>query len=200
MLTRLKLKRGEGNLVSAKNNPQPRRVREPPPRAIEAASSMSSREGEAPEEMDPKEEERVFWKAFLDMTEMVRILYQERNDRIAREGSKNQREGGDSSGGKKHNYKSKKGKGGNGDPPSPSSSSSSTSVNQSHKSKTTGKNPFLNIDAKFELPMFNSEVNAEKLDNWIRNLEVYLRIQNLHDDDTKIQLASLRMDGAALVW
>ena len=48
--------------------------------------------------------------------------------------------------------------------------------------------------------MFNGEVNVEKLDNWIRQLEVYLRIQNLHDDDTKIQLASLRMDGAALVW
>ena len=47
--------------------------------------------------------------------------------------------------------------------------------------------------------MFNGEVNAEKLDNSIRQLEVYLRIQNLHDDDTKIQLASLRMDGAALV-
>ena len=48
--------------------------------------------------------------------------------------------------------------------------------------------------------MFNGEVNAEKLDNWIRQLEVYLRIQKLHDDDTKIQLASLRMDGATLVW
>ena len=48
--------------------------------------------------------------------------------------------------------------------------------------------------------MFNIEVNAKKLGNWIRKLEVYLRIQNLHDDDTKIQLASLRMDGAALVW
>ena len=48
--------------------------------------------------------------------------------------------------------------------------------------------------------MFNGEVNAKKLDNWIRQLEVYLRIQNLHDDDTKIQLASLRMEGATLVW
>ena len=75
MLTRLKLKRGKGNLVSAQTNPKPRRVIEPPPRALEAASSMSSREGEAPEEMDPKEEERVFQKAFFDMTEMVRILY-----------------------------------------------------------------------------------------------------------------------------
>ena len=48
--------------------------------------------------------------------------------------------------------------------------------------------------------MFNGEVNAEKLDNWIRQLEIYLRIQNLHEDYTKIQLASLRMEGAALLW
>ena len=75
MLTRLKIKRGEGHLVSAQNNPQPRRDREPPPRAIKAASSMSSREGEASEYFDPKEEERVFRKALLDMTKMVRILY-----------------------------------------------------------------------------------------------------------------------------
>ena len=47
--------------------------------------------------------------------------------------------------------------------------------------------------------MFNGEVNAENIDNWIRQLEVYLRIQNLHDDDTKIQLASLRLEGASLV-
>ena len=48
--------------------------------------------------------------------------------------------------------------------------------------------------------MFNGEVNAKNLDNWIRQLEVYLRIHNLQDDDTKIQLASLRMEGEALVW
>ncbi|MBO1694909.1 hypothetical protein HJW54_21990, partial [Bacteroides uniformis] len=52
---------------------------------------MSSREEEAREEMDSKKEERIFQKAFLDMTEMVRIIYQERNDRIAGEGSKNQK-------------------------------------------------------------------------------------------------------------
>ena len=48
--------------------------------------------------------------------------------------------------------------------------------------------------------MFNGEVNAENIDNWIRHLEVYLRIHNLHDDDTKIQLASLILEGASLVW
>jgi len=48
--------------------------------------------------------------------------------------------------------------------------------------------------------MYNGEVNAEKLDNWIRKLEVYCRIQNLQEDDIKIQLASLRMEGETLVW
>ena len=48
--------------------------------------------------------------------------------------------------------------------------------------------------------MYNGEVNAEKLENWVRQLEVYCRIQNFQDDDTKIQLASLRLEGATLVW
>ena len=152
MLNRLKLQRGEGQLVREQFNPQLRRARVPlhPPSisssvALESATSMSSREGEVHEEMDSKEEERVFRKSFLDMTKMVRILYQERNDEIAGEGSRNQREG-DSSRGKKDKDESKKGNGGNGDPSSPSSSSSSTSssstsVNQSHKTKTSLRNP-----------------------------------------------------------
>ena len=48
--------------------------------------------------------------------------------------------------------------------------------------------------------MYNGEVNAEKLDNWIRQLEVYCRIQNLHEDDINIQLDSLWMEGSTLVW
>ena len=115
MLSRLKLKKGEAQLVRAQANPQPRRAREPfhppyitHPRVTEEASSMSSREGESPEDIDPKEEELVFQKSFLDMTEMVRILYQERNDRLEGEGSKHHKEGEGSSGGKKSDDKSKK--------------------------------------------------------------------------------------------
>eukprot|EP00253_Pinus_taeda_P010660 PITA_10660 len=133
---------------------------------------------------------------------MVKILYQERNEKLAGEGSKHPLEGEGSSGGKKDDDHSKKGHGGNGDPPPPSSppSSSSSSSSSVHKHRSSGKSLFLKLDVKFELPMFNGEVNAKKLDNWIRQLEVYLRIQNMHDDAAKIQLASLRMDGAALVW
>ena len=129
---------------------------------------------------------------------MVRVLYQERNERLEGEGSKLHEEGQGSSGGHNDEEKSKKGNGGNGgsgkspSSPSPVSSSTSSLVHQSHKSKNTDKIQFLKLDVKFELLMFNGEFNAENLDNWIRQLEVYLRIHNLHDDDTKIQLA--------LVW
>ena len=49
---------------------------------------MPPEEEEIHEEVDPKEDERVFRKAFLDMTEMVRVIYQERNERLEGEGSK----------------------------------------------------------------------------------------------------------------
>ena len=150
------------------------------------------------------EDEKTFRKAFFDMTEMVKVLYEERNTRLQGESSKPPKGEGSLGGGS-----------GNGDkpPPSPPSSSSSSSQASSpsstnttlththhHTSKGTRKSPFLKLDVKIELPMYNGEVNAEKLDNWIRQLEVYCRIQNLQEDDIKIQLASLRMEGAALVW
>jgi hypothetical protein len=104
--------------------------------------------------------------------------------------------------------------GGNGasPPPSPppssssssSSSSSTSSKNLPHSPKGHGKTPLqipsLKLDIKFELPIYNGEVNAEKLDNWIRQIEVYSRIQKIQDDETKIQLASLRLDGSTLIW
>ena len=110
----------------------------------------------------------MFSKAFLDLTEMVRVLYQERNERLEGEGSKIHKEGEGSSGGHNYEDKYKKGNGGNGDsgnsPSSPSYSSSSTSisssVNHSHKVKYTCKIHFLKLDVKFELPKFYGEVNA----------------------------------------
>jgi hypothetical protein len=89
-------------------------------------------------------------------------------------------------------------------PPSPPpSSSSSSSTSSKHlpngHGKTPSQIPSLKLDIKFELPLYNGEVNAEKLDNWIRQIEVYSRIQKIQDDETKIQLASLILDGSALV-
>ena len=58
----------------------------------------------------------------------------------------------------------------------------------------------LKLDIKFELPMYNGELNAEKLDNWIRQIEVYCSIQKFIEDNIKIQLASLRLRGTVLIW
>ena len=60
--------------------------------------------------------------------------------------------------------------------------------------------PQLKLDIKFELPMYNGEINAEKLDNWIRQIEVYCRIQKFTKDNINIQLASLRLGGTAFNW
>ena len=134
---------------------------------------------------------------------MVKVLYEERNSRLY----------GESSDPPKANLeKPPKGNGGNCykkplPPPfswissSPSSSSTSTSSQTPpHYPKGHGKTPFLKLDINFELPMYNGEVNAEKLDNWVCQLEVYCRIQNIKDDETKIYLASLRLESDTLIW
>ena len=48
--------------------------------------------------------------------------------------------------------------------------------------------------------MYNGEVNAERLDNWFCQLEVHCTSQNIKDDETQIQLASLWFESAALIW
>ena len=58
----------------------------------------------------------------------------------------------------------------------------------------------MNLDVKFELPIYDGEMNPEKLDNWIKKLEVYCRIQNVVDESTKIWLATLRMGRTTLIW
>ena len=58
----------------------------------------------------------------------------------------------------------------------------------------------IKLDVKFDLPIYDGELNAEKLDNWIRQIDVYCRVQSIDSNKSKIQLASLRLGGTALVW
>ena len=94
------------------------------------------------------------------------------------------------------------GNGGEEPPPSPSGSegSSSSYHHNCRNSKDASKKPFFKLDVKFDLLMFNGESNKEKLNNWIRQIEVYCRIQQIVEDEAKIQLASLRLSSTALVW
>lgn len=174
---------------------------------LEALVSMSHQEG--PDNMP--DDEKAFRKSFFVVTKMVKVLYEERNTRLQGESSKPPK-GEGSSGGKGGNEE--KPSKGNGDkppltssfssPPSspPSSSSSTTTLSQTppHTPKGHGKTPLLKLDIKFKFPMYNREVNAERLDKWVHQLDVYSRIQNIKDDETKVQLASLRLESAALIW
>jgi hypothetical protein len=48
--------------------------------------------------------------------------------------------------------------------------------------------------------MFNGDFNPEKLDNWIQQVEVYCHVQHIDEEEVKVQLASLPLEGTALVW
>ena len=115
MLTRLKLKRGEGELVEPRSQIASRRINTP-----QASIAMPHEEG--PEGMF--EDEKNFRKSFFEMSEMVKLLYEERNSKLYGESSKPPK--GDGGKGDKPPK-------GNGDkpPPSPPSSSSSSSSTSS---------------------------------------------------------------------
>ncbi len=118
------------------------------------------------------EDEKTFRKAFFDMTEMVKVLYEERNTRLQGESSKPPKGEGSLGGG---NGKRGNGNGGKLPPSPPSSSSPSSQVSSpsstntnlththQHTSKGTGKSPLLKLDVKFELPMYNGEVKQRSL-------------------------------------
>lgn len=189
MIIRSQLRRGgvleEPNpKIDSRRSPTPK---DPPVMAHEEGYELMS------------EDERSFRKDFYDMFEMVKVLYNERTTRLQ----------GKSSNQQKHN-------GGDGSKPlflppppsplpSPSSSSSSPSSPPSTPKHTPlspkghAKSPLLKLDVKFEFPMYIGEVNVEKLDNWVRQFEVYRSIQKIKDGATKIQLASLHLESATLI-
>lgn len=48
--------------------------------------------------------------------------------------------------------------------------------------------------------MYNGEVDVEKLDNWVRKMEVYCSVQQIAEDEVKIRLASFCLMGTLLIW
>jgi hypothetical protein len=89
-------------------------------------------------------------------------------------------------------------------PSSPSTSSSSGTSSKSIARKLSHKHkhdiPLLKLDVKFELPMYDGEVNAKRLDNWVKKMEVYCIVQQIKDKATQIKLESLRLAGTTLIW
>jgi hypothetical protein len=150
MITREKLNRGEGELVE--ENPEIGSRKR-----TSQSEKMASKEGLSHNKIG-------FQKSFFPMLEMVKVLYDdylERKRPILGESSKSKSEEGE-------------------DPPKPPPSppsSPSTSSSPSTRSKSTARKhshkhkhdmPLLKLNVKFELPMYDGEVNAERLDNWVR--------------------------------
>jgi hypothetical protein len=58
----------------------------------------------------------------------------------------------------------------------------------------------LKLDVKFDLPTYDGELNAKKLDNWVKQIEVYCRVQKIINYTSNIQLATLRLRDTTLIW
>jgi hypothetical protein len=143
------------------------------------------------------QDEKEFQKTFFSMLEMMKVLYDdylEWKRPVLGESLKG-----------KHEERE--------DPPqippsppssplySPSSSSSSSKSNaKKHVHKHKNEMPLLKLDVKFKLPLYDGEVNAERLENWVRQMEVYCSVQQIKDEATQIKLASLRLPGTTLIW
>jgi hypothetical protein len=59
--------------------------------------------------------------------------------------------------------------------------------------------PLLKIDVKFKFPMYDGEVNAERLDKWVRQMDVFRSVNQIKNEATEIKLASLRIEGTSLI-
>jgi hypothetical protein len=182
MLTRSKFKQGEGNLKTF--NPE---------------FGCVYRRKKMAEEENHDEQEKNFHMVFYRMSEMVKRMYGDYEKRMKKKGKKKEAHADDDA---------SVNQGVGGDPLEPlssplsSSSSSSEHSHHSHHSshKAFFKKPLLNLDVKFVLPMFNGDVNPEKIDNWIQWVEVYCHVQHIDEEEVKVQLASLQLEGTTLIW
>ena len=118
------------------------------------------------EEDKHDEQEKNFHMVFYHMSEMVERMYGDYEKRMKKKGKKKEAPPNDDA---------SVNQGAGGDPFEPSSSPSSSSSSSSEHShhyqhsshKASFKKPLLKLDVNFSLPMFNGDVNPEKLDNWI---------------------------------
>jgi hypothetical protein len=181
MLTSAKNKQGEGTLNNF--NPEVGHV---------------SKRKKMVEEDKLDEQEKNFHMVIYRMSKMVKQMYGDYEKRMKKKGKKNESHVDDDA---------SVNQGARADPheppssPSISSSSSSEHSRHSHHSshKAYFKKPLLNIDVKFDLPMFNGDSNPEKLDNGIQQVEVYFQVQHIDEEEFKVKMASLRLEGTTLV-
>ena len=144
MLTRTKLKLGEGELVEA--NPEIGRVY--PKRKMAEES--------------PLESDSQFMDSFMTMRAMVEEMYGEfKKCRSENYSTSKQDKGTEESIRDDHSEGKRKGK------------EAPLSTPPDSPENTKKKEYLIKLDIKFDLPIYDGELNAEKLDNWIRQVDVY---------------------------
>jgi hypothetical protein len=86
-----------------------------------------------------------------------------------------------------------KGGGEGGDPFEPSSPSSENGGNDISSKKSShvqhkpwSHKPFLKLDVKFGLLVYDGKLNVEKLDNWVKQIEFYYKSQIIKEETKKI--------------
>ena len=168
MLTRSKLKIREGELVET--NPDIGRV-----------YSQRRMAGEV-----PLESKSQFMDSFMAMRAMVEEMYREfKKGRGESTSTPKQGKGAEEPLLVAH----PEGKGNEENPSPPSPPLSPSSSSSSHKEspeKKKKKFSLIKLDVKFDLPVYDGELNAENLDNWIRQTYVYCRVQNIDSERRKI--------------
>ena len=174
MLTRSKAKLGEGEIVEGDPEIGSRRT------FSRDMSFAHGEEEETKEKEKPLISENELLESFVNIKAMVELLLEERAERKKEEKGK--------------------GVGGDGDPPDTNQTFSFSHASHSNNANASPRMPYFKLDVKFELSIYDGDLNAEKLDYWIKQLEVYCRVQGINDDPYKIKLATLRMSGMALTW
>ena len=142
-----------------------------------------------------EEDEKYLCKAFYQMVDIVEKMFADYQEILEKKKMKKEKADNNALGKGGYPY----------EPSSPSSSSSQrSSAASSNPKKQHEKDksdlPYLKLDIKFDLPTYNGEVNAEKIDDWIRKIEVYYKIHKLVDDKSKIKLVAFHLGGASLIW
>jgi hypothetical protein len=58
----------------------------------------------------------------------------------------------------------------------------------------------MQLDTRFQLPKFSGQMNGETVDSWLRSLSTYFKTCLEMEEDMKLQIASLQLEGIAQAW
>lgn len=66
-------------------------------------------------------------------------------------------------------------------------------------SQSEKRNSF-KLEVNFDLKSYEGEINAEKLGQWLKQMEVYFHVKKIENDEEKIEITTLKLEGHHLVW